>query len=119
MTDKLISWVEIPATDFERAVDFYNLVFGLDLKGHDFGFEKMAFLPNNEGAISYSPEIKPSGEGVLVSLNAGEKMDDILTRISTNGGRIIKEKTKIEAEKRDYFAIFIDSEGNKLGLYGK
>ena len=31
----------------------------------------------------------------------------------------ITGKTKIEAEGRGYFAIFIDCEGNKVGLYGE
>ena len=31
--EKLISWVEIPAENFERAVNFYNSVFNLGLKG--------------------------------------------------------------------------------------
>lgn len=44
---KLISWVEIPASDFERAVSFYSSVFNLDLTPLDFGKEKMACLPND------------------------------------------------------------------------
>jgi len=115
---KLVSWVEIPATDFERAVSFYNAVFNLTLKGMDFGTEKMAFLPNDEGAISFAPNFKPSKDGVLVSMNAGTNLDDTLVRVVENGGKVIKAKTKIEAEGRGYFALFLDSEGNRMGLYG-
>ena len=116
--EKLISWVEIPATDFERAVNFYNSILDLKLKPHDFGTEKMAFLPNDEGAISYAPDFNPSKDGVLVSLNAGNKLDEVLINITEHGGKVVKPKTKIEAEGRGYFALFIDSEGNRLGLYG-
>jgi predicted enzyme related to lactoylglutathione lyase len=115
---KLVRWVEIPAKDFERAVKFYNQVFNLNLKPLDFGSEKMACLPNDEGAISLSPGFKPSENGVLVSLETGNKLDETLLQIKTAGGKIIKQKTKIEAEGRGYFALFIDSEGNRLGLYG-
>ncbi|MCG8308328.1 MAG: VOC family protein [Cytophagales bacterium] len=115
---KTISWVEIPATDFERAVRFYNNVFEMQLESLDFGHEKMACFPNDEGAISWAPGFKPSKDGVLLSLNTGDLLDEILNRIPKNGGRVIQSKTKIEAEGRGYFATFIDSEGNRMGLYG-
>lgn len=40
--EKMISWVEIPAVDMERAVSFYSAVLHLDLKIADYGEEKMA-----------------------------------------------------------------------------
>ena len=116
---KLVRWVEIPATDFERAVNFYNAVFNLDLEPMDFGHEKMACLPNDEGAISLAPDFKPSENGVLVSLETGDDLDVTIERITANGGKIVKPKTKIEAEGRGYFALFLDTEGNRLGLYGE
>jgi len=115
---KLIAWVEIPATDFPRAVKFYNSILNLDLQPLDFGHEKMACLPNDEGAISFAPNFKPSKDGVLVSLNTEDDLDGTIVRIQENGGEIVQPKTKIEAEGRGYFALFIDSEGNKVGLYG-
>ncbi len=39
------------------------------------------------------------------------------TAITRNGGKIIIPKTKIEAEGRGWFAVFADSEGNRIGLY--
>jgi len=116
---KLITWVEIPAVDFDRAVEFYNSVFNLNLTKVDFGQEKMACFPNDEGAISYAPNFKPSKNGVLVSLVAPDNIESTVQRIESKGGNILKSKTKIEAEGRDYFAICTDSEGNKIGIYGK
>ena len=118
MMKNLISWVEIPALNMERAVDFYNRVLGLELGILDFGEEKMACFPGDEGAISLAPGFKPSGEGVLVSLNVGERLDEALVLVVENGGSIVQPKTKIEAEGRAYFALFLDSEGNRLGFYG-
>ena len=115
---KLIAWVEIPATDFQRAVKFYNAILNLDLNAMDFGHEKMAFFPNDEGAISFAPDFKPSRDGVLVSLETENDLDGTIKRVKANGGEIVQPKTKIEAEGRGYFALFIDSEGNKVGLYG-
>jgi len=116
---KLIRWVEIPATNFERAVAFYSAVLKLDLKIYESEKEKMACFPNDEGAISMAEGFKPSKDGVLVSLNSGIHLEETLMRIKEAGGKIHTPKTKIQSEGRDYFALFIDSEGNKLGLYGK
>ena len=115
--EKFISWVEIPAADFPRAVLFYSRVFDLKLKTMECEDEKMAFFPGGEGAISFAPGFNPSRDGVLVSLNAGDDIDAMLQRVTENGGAIDRAKTKIEAEGRGYFALFIDSEGNRIGLY--
>ncbi|MFC0877856.1 VOC family protein [Saccharicrinis sp. FJH2] len=115
---KLISWVEIPTTNFERAVNFYSSVLKIDLQAIDYGQEKMACFPNGEGAISYAPNFKPGKDGILVSFNVEKDMDGAIDRIKENKGTIIHPKTKIEAEGRGYFALFIDCEGNKVGLYG-
>ena len=116
---KLITWVEIPAVDFDRAVEFYNSVFNLNLAKLDFGQEKMACFPNDEGAVSYAPNFKPSKDGALVSFTAPDNVEATLLRVQSKGGSILQPKTKIEAEGRDYFAICTDSEGNKIGIYGK
>lgn len=115
--EKLISWVEIPSNDFDRAVKFYGKVLKLELKAEDFGTEKMAYLPSGEGAVIYEPNYKPSQNGVFVSLKVIDNIDSTLERIVLNGGKILKPKTKIEVEGKGYFAVFLDSEGNRLGLY--
>lgn len=113
---KLISWVEIPAVKFKRAVKFYNTLLDLDLEVIDCGKEKMACFPGGEGAVSYAPDFNPSVDGTLVSLNVPD-INLSLERIKAGGGSVVRKKTKIEAEGRGYFALFIDCEGNKIGLY--
>ncbi len=115
---KLISWVEIPTTDFERAVKFYRSVLKIDLQVLDCGREKMACFPNGEGAICFAPDFKPSPYGTLVSFNVEKDLEGAIARVKKNRGTIVQTKTKIEAEGRGYFALFIDCEGNKVGLYG-
>lgn len=115
--ERLISWVEIPTSDFERAVNFYEKVLKTKLKLQDFGTEKMACFASGEGAIIYEPNYKPSKNGVIVSLQVVDNIDNTLERIEKNGGEILKNRTKIEAEGKGYFAVFSDTEGNRLGLY--
>lgn len=114
---KLIEWVEIPAADMKRAVNFYNRVFNLQLEVMDFGTEQMACLPNGEGTIFYKPGYLPSKDGVIVSLRVSDSIEASAVRIKDNGGEILMPKTKIEAEGRGYFALCLDSEGNRIGLY--
>ena len=116
---KFISWVEIPTQDFQRAVKFYNHVLNTKLEIVEDDLEKMACFPGGEGAIIFADGFKPSKQGVVVSLNAGTQLDETIHRISATGGKILKQKTKIEAEGMGYFALFEDSEGNRLGLYGE
>ena len=37
--------------------------------------------------------------------------------VEENGGEVVKGVTKIEAEGRGSFALVLDTEGNKVGLY--
>lgn len=119
--ENLVEFIEIPAADFARAVNFYERVFGVKLSVcDDCPTEKMAFFPDLSAkpglAISWTSGFSPSKDGILVSLNVGS-IEETLERISANGGRVVRERTKIEAEGRGYFALFCDSEGNTLGLY--
>ncbi len=117
---KLVAFFEIPAVNFERAIKFYELVLGVKLSAMDCGAEKMAFFPMENGqcpgSISWAEDFHPSKDGVLVSLHV-EDMEKTISAINKNGGTVTRSKTKIEAEDRGYFALFIDSEGNKVGLY--
>lgn len=117
---RLVAFFEIPSVDFNRAVTFYESVFGLKINARDFGHEKMAFFPEESGkcpgAISYAPDFRPSKDGVLISFSV-ESMEIALIKIEENGGKTVIPKTKIEAETMGYFATFIDSEGNNIGLY--
>ena len=79
----------------------------------------MACFPNDEGAIGYAPNFKPSTDGVLVSFAAPDNLEATILRIQSEGGGVLQPKTKIEAEGRDFFAICTDSEGNRIGIYGK
>jgi uncharacterized protein len=115
--EKVIAWVEIPANDFNRAVKFYNNVFKWKLEPLDFGTEKMACFPSGEGTIFQADGYKPSSDGTIVSFTVPDSIEETIIRIEHNNGEILIPKTKIEVEGRGYFASFIDSEGNRVGLY--
>ena len=116
--EKFVAWVEIPTADFERAVKFYSSVLKLNLEPIDCGNgEKMACFPTGEGAIVCSQHIKPSENGVLVSFAVPDSIEAAISRIQQENGKVVIPKTKIEAEGMGYFAVCMDSENNRIGLY--
>ncbi len=114
--EKLIAWVEIPTTNFERAINFYGKILNTDFDINDFGEEKIACFKSGEGAISYSKGFTPSENGALVSFSVKD-IDAALLLANELGGKTVIPKCKIEAEGRGSFATLIDCEGNKIGLY--
>ncbi len=120
---KLLSFFEIPSADFQRACDFYARVFGIELEICACREEKMAFFPADEngpsGALIYSADYRPGPEGVLISFGADPDLDVVLSRVSPAGGRVLVPKTRIDAEDLGWFAVFADSEGNRIGLHSR
>ncbi|WP_085536258.1 VOC family protein [Massilibacteroides vaginae] len=118
----LVAFFEIPAIDFDRAIKFYENLLRVKLTRMDCEYEKMAFFPEENGlcpgAISWAAEnsFLPSENGVLISLNV-DNMEKAVQFIKEDGCKILIPKTKIEADYRGYFAVFIDCEGNRVGLY--
>lgn len=116
-----ISWFEIPAINFQQSVDFYNHIFKIDMETQFDDNYAMAFFPADKGiggAIVTGPNSIPSTTGPLIYLNAGKDLNVVLNRVEEAGGRIVMTKTHINSESGN-FAIFIDSEGNKLALHSK
>lgn len=117
----LITWFEIPALNFQRAVEFYNQVFDIQMETSEVNTYSMAFFPHDTGAggaVVSGEGSLPSEHGTLIYLNAGPHLDTMLSRIEHAGGKVILGKTLI-SEKSGHFAVFMDTEGNKLALHSK
>lgn len=116
-----ISWFEIPVLDFDRASKFYSGLLSYNIQEQSWGDTKMGFLAGMEaqglsGAIVLGKGYEPSEKGTLVYLNGGEDLSGMLARVEPNGGKIILPKTLIN-EDYGYFAMFIDTEGNRIALH--
>lgn len=118
--NNLISIVEIPTNDFSRAVKFYQTILGVVIEEIKMDGNKMGVLPSEEGTVNVvlikGNDNNPTSDGAVVYLNAGSDLQPTLDKISQNGGQVIVPKTEISQEM-GYFALFIDTEGNKLGLH--
>jgi hypothetical protein len=112
-------WIEIPASDIQRAKTFYEQVFEEKLEILDMGEFKMAIFTSGGFAIcQYHGVYKPSTDGTLVYLNANPDLQGILEKITPAGGEILIEKRQI-SEEQGFMAVFVDTEGNRLGLRSK
>ena len=68
------------------------------------------------GVIIQADGYRPSADGVTIYLNGGENLQIILDKVEKANGKIIAPKT-LHADESGYFALFLDSEGNKIGLH--
>ncbi|MGB2127929.1 MAG: VOC family protein [Flavicella sp.] len=116
-----VSWFEIPAYSHYRSTSFYNYIYQIEMKSVELNGFAMSFFPAETGiggAIVTGPGCVPSEVGPLVYLNGGEDLNLVLSRVNEAGGRVIMQKTFL-SDTAGYFALFIDSEGNRMALHSK
>ncbi len=114
-----LNWFEIPVTDVARAKKFYETVFDIEMQVMDMMDTQMAMFPSDSskvgGALVKGPDHKPSMEGAVIYLNGNPDLQNVLDRIEGAGGKITLPKTSIE--EFGNMALFIDTEGNLIGLH--
>ena len=116
-----VTWFEIPAYDMVRAKAFYDHVYGMAMETSRVGDFAMAFFPTDSGiggAVVQGPGCLPNDTGALLYLNAGADLEHLLGRVAEAGGRVVMGRTLI-SEGAGWFALFIDTEGNRLALHEK
>jgi len=115
-----LNWFEIPATDFARAKAFYESVLGISIQTMEMGPTTMGFLSSDPaavgGAIVQGEGATPSQQGTTVYLNGGDDLAPMLARVQAAGGTTIVPKTEI-GNDFGFFAMFIDTEGNRVGIH--
>ncbi len=124
-TTNALNWFEIPATDITRAKKFYGTVFGVEMQdmGEMMGMKMVSFpseMGNGKasGALVQGDMYKPSQDGAVIYLNANPKIQEVVDRIESAGGKVIRPATQISPEI-GYMALFIDSEGNRVALHSQ
>ncbi|MGG5340969.1 VOC family protein [Enterococcus sp. AZ192] len=115
-----VSILEIPVLEVSRAIDFYQSSLGIEIEYLEFPELKMGLFPT-EGqqlvvVLMQGEDYTPSSNGVTSYLDGGDDLQVILDKIEKSGGTIVVPKTP-HADEIGYFALFIDTEGNKLGLH--
>lgn len=120
MEGYILNWFEIPVRDFSRAKKFYEAILGIEMQTETLDNVRMAYFPfyngRPTGCITEDTNLAPSGKGVLIYLNGDPDLSVILNEVEAAGGHIVTPKKPVSPEY-GFFAIFIDTEGNTIGLH--
>ncbi len=115
-----VIWFEIPVTDLDRAISFYESFLGIKLTKNEMGLLKMAFFPWTDdangaaGSLVKAEGYTPSHAGTLVYFSV-DNINDMLGKINAKGGKTLMPKMSIG--EYGYIAHFEDSEGNRVALH--
>src|SRR4051812_4464267 len=117
-----VGWFEIYVQDMNRAQAFYEATFQTTLERLEVpGVELLAFpfqaeRPGCPGAL-VKMEGKDSGiGGTLIYFSCADCAVEA-ARAAQHGARVVKEKTPIG--QYGFIALFIDPEGNMIGLHSR
>lgn len=115
-----ITWFQVPAADFARAVKFYNAVLNTELREETMMDERMGIFPYEEGgvsgAVTFAPYLKPGMDGNNVFLKVQGELEEALERVWNAGGKVLTGKTALGPDM-GHFAVIRDTEGNRIGLH--
>ena len=118
MTDRsIIAWCEIPVTDLEKSVAFYNDVFGYEMTIDNSGPNPMALLGgsmNDAGGHLYPGEPAPEG-GNTVHIALADKLEAGIARCEAAGGQVVSQIIPIPGAGQFVYAKDLD--GNSIGLF--
>lgn len=124
MDQNLVGWVEIPVSDMDRAKEFYETVFKINISIHDLGGFVMGWFPHKDdvkgisGSLVKHEMYQPSDRaGALVYFNCNDVAEEA-GRVAVAGGEVLREKTAI-GEGHGFMALIKDSEGNRIGLHSQ
>ena len=124
----VVGWFEIPVENMDRAVQFYNELFGWNIESAPFGdnelmaifpadFEKD--LPGAGGCLFKGPETQPSEAGTIVyfSSPSGNVANDE-KKAKDMGAQILMERYQIP-EGHGFMIMLKDSEGNRIAVHSR
>lgn len=125
MDRNVVGWFEIPVTNMQRAIKFYESVFGFNLERHEMGELDMAWfpfgeLPGSPGSLVHHKDFyTPSTDGVLIYFTCHSGDINIeLAKVEPAGGKILMPK-KLISEDVGFMALCIDTEGNRIALHSR
>ncbi len=114
-----LNWFEIPVTDLERGVGYYEEVLDVSLVRWAAGDVNMAMFPYDQQGQGVGGAIvqrgKPAAEGTIVYLNAAGKLDACVERATARGGSVLQPK--LDIGDPGFIALIKDPDGNVVGLH--
>ncbi|WP_432449306.1 VOC family protein [Aliiroseovarius marinus] len=117
MTPPVVCWAEIPVTDMDKAITFYNAVFKWTMEVDNTGPNPMATLGGAMDTTSghlYPGKPSTDGNGPTVHIVVPDKLEDAAKRCSDAGGTVLCDPIDIPPGR---FVYAIDPDGNSIGLF--
>lgn len=117
-----VGWFDIHVFNFERAKNFYEKVFNVKLVDLPIEWGKQAVFPFSpespsiSGALVEKKDMQPNANNTVVYFETEDCIAEE-SRIEEAGGKVVQSKMHIG--EFGYVAIFIDSEGNTVGLHSR
>ena len=117
--NNVINWFEIPVAEMDRAVAFYEPVMQVTLRREKMDCIEMAVFPYEDpasgGALAKLDGVKPSDQGCIIYLHT-DNLAAALERVNSAGGSCVFGPLEL-TDDIGTIALFIDSEGNRIGLH--
>ncbi len=108
-----ICYIEIPAINVSESAQFYQRVFGWQIRQHDDGstaFDDTVGGVSGMWVLGYPPSRVP---GLLVSIMVAS-VETTLEAIIAAGGEVVQP---VNPDEREIRALFRDPAGNVLSVY--
>lgn len=112
-------WSEIPVTDLDRGIKFYDAVFKIALEIDDSGPNPFAYFPTADPKTGIAGHLypgKPAGDGTgpTVHFACPDTVEDTLARVKDAGGEVVSDIITIPSGR---FAYCLDPDGNSIGVF--
>lgn len=127
-------WLEIPVSDFERAVTFYEKVFDITLDIRILFDTQMALFTKEQIGVKGSliqTKNHPGSNGIKPIFYV-EILNEAIIKVKKNGGVVVSEPTLLRQKNKEgdviiganlidnqvgYYSEIMDSEKNHIYLY--
>ncbi len=111
-----INHFEINADDPKRAKNFYENVFNWKIEKWEGPLEYWLIKAgdDDEPGINGGLQKRENKEESITTYIGVKSVDETIKKIKQSGGKIVKPKTPIPSV--GYYAIFKDTEGNRLDI---
>lgn len=118
--ENLVVWASIPASNFERALKFYEQVLQIKM-AQPFPGQQVAVPDEGSGGpvafdLSVGETQPGSAGGPTVYFASGGDIEGMVKRVQDAGGMVVMPPTNM-GDMVGTLAVFIDSEGNRVGIH--
>jgi uncharacterized protein len=117
-----VGWFDIHVSNLDRAKQFYETVFNVKLSDLPIEWGKQSLFPfhpdspNISGALVEKADFMPSSNNTVIYFETEDCMAEE-QKIENAGGKVVQ--TKMNIGDFGFISIFIDTEGNTVGLHSR